>query len=96
MMVNMKKFYLIALILLSACVTNYKGDELPDLKGKKASQVLSILGKPVSERQEGTSKMWAYYQQSCSTLIFFNQQDIVQYAEQRGDCGADNFKQGEK
>ena len=90
----MKKVYLILLFLLSACVNTYKGDELTDLKGKKESQVLSMLGKPVSERKEGKyTKMWAYYQQDCSTLVFFDNQGIVQYAERRGNC---TLNEGEK
>ena len=92
MMVNMKKIYLVLLILLSACATNYKGDELPDLKGKSSSDVLSIMGKPVTERKETTCKMWAYRKNDCSTLIFFDANDVVQYAEQRGKC----LKQGEE
>ena len=83
----MKKIYFILFALLSACAVNYKGDELPDLKGKKEKEVLDIMGKPVSIRREDQfAKMWAYYKQGCSTLIFFDNQGIVQYAEQRGNC----------
>lgn len=83
----MKKIYLALLFILSACSTTYRGDELPDLKGKNTSEVMEILGKPVTERKEGNiTKMWAYCQGGCSTLVFFDSQDIVQYAEQRGDC----------
>ncbi len=90
----MKKFYLILLLLLSACANSYKGDELIDLKGKKEAQVIKILGKPISERKEGKfTKMWAYCQQGCSTLVFFDNQGIVQYAERRGNCTLDK---GEK
>ena len=85
-MVDMKKFYLISLVLLSACSSIYKGDELPDLKGKGSVEVVAVLGKPVSERKETGCKMWAYRQQGCSTLVFFDAQDVVQYAEQRGNC----------
>lgn len=86
MMVCMKKIYLLSLILISACSGIYRGDELPDLKGKTDNQVLDILGKPVAERKEGSSKMWAYYQNECSTLVFFDSQSVVQYAEKRGKC----------
>ena len=83
----MKNIYLLLLLVLTACSTTYRGDELPNLKGKNTTEVMKILGKPVSERKEGDAiKMWAYCQQKCSTLIFFDSQDIVQYAEQRGDC----------
>lgn len=83
----MKKVYLLLLLLLSACANAYKGDELIDLKGKKETQVIQILGKPASERKEGKlTKMWAYCQQGCSTLVFFDNQGIVQYAERRGNC----------
>ena len=90
----MKKIYFALFVMLSACTTSYKGDELPDLKGKKEVQVLDILGKPASERKEGRfTKMWAYCQQGCSTLVFFDSQGIVQYAERRGNCGS---KMGEE
>ena len=82
----MKKIYFVLFVLLSACSSVYKGDELPDLKGKSSADVVAILGKPVSERKETGCKMWAYHQQGCSTLVFFDGQDVVQYAEQRGNC----------
>ena len=92
----MKKICLIGFILLSACSGIYQGDELPDLKGKTDEQVLRVLGKPVAERKEGTSKMWAYCQNECSTLIFFDSQNVVQYAESRGKCPSEDLKlQGE-
>ena len=86
MMIIMKKIYCLFFMLLSACATNYKGDELPDLKGQNADDVLSIMGHPISKRKEGNAQMWAYRQSNCSTLIFLDENDIVQYAEQRGQC----------
>ncbi len=86
MIMCMNKIYLLILIILSACTNLYQGDELPNLKTKTSEQVLNLLGKPVSERKEGNFKMWAYRQSDCSTLVFFNQDEVVQYAEQRGQC----------
>ncbi len=50
---------------------------------------MAVFGKPVAERREGNFKMWAYCQSDCSTLIFFDVDNIVQYAEQRGHCAED-------
>ena len=86
MIVNMKKVYLCMLVFLSACASTYRGDELIDLKDKEMSKVLSVMGKPVVERKEGNNKMWAYRNNDCTTLVFFGPNDLVQYAEQRGQC----------
>ena len=83
---RMRKIFLGVFLLLPACSTLYKGDELYDFKGDTTEQVLYIMGKPVTKRCEGDNKMWAYCQGECYTLIFFGVDNTVQYAERRGKC----------
>ena len=85
----MRKILFVFLFLLSSCSGVYLGKSLPDLRGKDSDDVMAVFGKPVAERREGNFKMWGYCQSDCSTLIFFDVDNIVQYAEQRGHCAED-------
>lgn len=87
---SMKKSYLILLgIILAGCSSPYCVDDLPYLKGKTASQVRFSFGKPQVVRKEANATLWSYYKDECSSLIFFDADDIVQYAELRGKCSSD-------
>jgi len=82
----MKKVILLSL-LLSACSFS-RGVEISDLKGKDAKEVEKNYGKPVVVRNEGGRQMWAYKQGECNRLVFFDANQIVQFAETRGNCSS--------
>lgn len=86
MIVFMKKICLILFLFLSACATVLTPDTLLELKGLKTQDVRLKMGEPVSIRRESNAQMWAYYQNGCSSLIFFDAQDVVQHVEQCGQC----------
>lgn len=56
------------------------------LMGKSQKQVSNVMGKPVVQRIEEPNQLWAYYDDGCSTLVYFNAQGICQHAEMRGTC----------
>ena len=41
---------------------------------------------PVIIRREGDQQMFAYKEDECHRLIFFDATNTVQFAESRGDC----------
>ena len=80
----MRKSFLLFL-LLAGCSFS-RGVELTELKGESQETVVDIYGSPVITRQEGDIQMWAYKQEECSVLVFFDKTQTVQFAESRGDC----------
>ena len=80
----MKKSFLLFL-LLAGCSFS-RGVELTELKGETQDTIVDIYGPPVIVRQEGDIQMWAYKQEECSLLVFFDQAQTVQFAESRGSC----------
>lgn len=56
------------------------------LTGQSMKSVEKILGKPLMERNEEPNSLWTYHQGNCTTLIYFNENKKVAYAEARGKC----------
>ncbi len=86
MMLNMKKMYFVLFLALSACLGPRIPQDLIKLQGQTVNQVLSEIGKPTISRQEGAHQIWSYYQNDCSVLIFFDENETVQHIERRGNC----------
>ncbi len=85
----MKKIYLWAvLLLLTGCA--HVSKELPSLRGKTAEEIKSDFGRPTIVHAENNASLWTYSQDDCSSLIFFDDQQVVQHAELR--CGCANKK----
>ena len=80
----MKKIILLFL-LLSGCSLS-RGVEIADLKGKSAKEIDKAYGEPVVIRHEGDYQMWVYKEELCHRLIFFDETEVVQFAESRGTC----------
>ncbi len=80
----MRKVFLLCL-LLSGC-TFSGGVELSDLKGKSVQDVQKSYGDPVATRIEGKNQLWAYKEDNCHRLVFFDATETVQFAEERGTC----------
>ena len=80
----MKKGFLL-LLLLAGCSFS-RGIEITDLKGKSAEDVLDSYGEPVVVRYEKDRQMWAYKEEECHRLVFFDATETVQFAESRGEC----------
>ena len=72
-------------LLVSGCSFS-GGIELTELKGKSLEDVTDSYGMPVIIRREGDRQMFAYKEDECHRLIFFDATDTVQFAESRGDC----------
>ena len=86
MIVSMKKIYLLLFLCLSACSGILTPDFLLELKGQDTQKVLSKMGKPDAVRWESKAQMWSYWKNGCSSLIFFDENGVVQHVEQRGSC----------
>ncbi len=84
MLFHMKKG-IILLLLLTGC-TFSSGVEITDLKGKTIGEVEDVYGRPVVVRYEGDKQMWAYKENDCHRLIFFDATHTVQFAEFSGNC----------
>ena len=56
------------------------------LTGRSMESVEKILGKPLMERNEEPNSLWRYQQGNCTTLVYFNENKEVAYAEARGMC----------
>lgn len=83
----MKLMYLLFLcFVLGGCAHSNVSKNLPYLKGKTSAQVASAFGRPTVVHREENATLWSYYQNNCSSLIFFDTQEVVQYAELRGEC----------
>lgn len=56
------------------------------LSGKSQKQVARVMGEPVVQRVEEPNQLWSYYDNGCSTLVYFNAEGVCQHAEMRGTC----------
>ena len=72
-------------LLLTGCSFS-RGVEITDLKGRSIEDVLDFYGEPVVVRYEGDKQMWAYKEEECQRLVFFDDTETVQFAEFRGEC----------
>ena len=72
-------------LLLAGCSFS-RGIEITDLKGRSIEDVLDFYGEPVVVRYEGDRQMWAYKEEECHRLVFFDATETVQFAEFRGEC----------
>lgn len=83
-MTHMKKLCFLFLFLLSACTFTPKTGQ--ELIGEKKSVVQNSLGLPTVSRTEKPNQIWSYRIGNCSLLVYFNQEDIVQFVDHSGDC----------
>ncbi len=81
-----KIFCILFCFCLISCVSPYSATNLTDLTGKSKTQIKLSFGSPTIEHHEDNASLWVYYKNGCSSLIFFDQEGIVQHAELRGDC----------
>lgn len=58
------------------------------LTGLDMESVKKILGTPLMERNEEPNYLWTYHHGNCTTLVYFNENKKVAYAEARGVCPA--------
>ena len=84
MMCGMKKAYFLFILLLSGCAFTPKTGQ--ELIGQKKAFVKKQFGAPIVSRTETPNEIWSYRMKDCSILIYFNQEDIVQFVDHSGDC----------
>ena len=80
----MKYVYLSALLLLTACA--FQSQTARRLMGLSLADVRRQMGKPVIERTEGLNTIWAYRQDACTTLVYFDATNTVQFVDFSGNC----------
>ncbi len=56
------------------------------LKGRSMYSVRKFFGEPLSIRKEAPHQLWTYRQNDCVSLIYFDDDNRVSYAEVRGSC----------
>lgn len=87
--------FLSTILLLAGCSTPHKvfkdHDHLPvrqetGLVGKSAQTVKASLGAPLMVRTEKPNQIWTYRQNQCTTLVYFDKNEQVCFAESRGEC----------
>lgn len=91
----MKLHYLLFLLILTGCAsqddvfqgrTHMAVRRENFLTGRSMENVEKLLGKPLMEHTEEPNYLWTYHQKNCTTLVYFNEQKEVAYAEARGIC----------
>lgn len=60
--------------------------EEKQLKGLSMRKIEKKLGTPVAKRTEEPNFLWTYRFENCTTLVYFNENKRVAYAETRGVC----------
>lgn len=58
------------------------------LKGRSMKTVRKFFGEPLSIRYEEPNQLWTYRQKDCTSLIYFDADNRVRYAESRGSCSS--------
>ncbi len=56
------------------------------LKGRSMKSIRKFFGEPLSIRTEAPHQLWTYRQNDCVSLIYFDDDNRVSYAEARGTC----------
>ena len=80
----MKYIYLSVLLLLTACA--FQSPATRRLTGLSSAEVRRQLGTPIIERTESPNTIWSYRQDTCSTLIYFDGTNTVQFVDFSGNC----------
>lgn len=95
----MKKNIILSLsfLLLTGCSTvdtaffkSKRGTPVVQKKefvGRSAGEVLDELGKPRTILTETPHQVWTYRDKECITLVYFDENNEVCFAEERGNCG---------
>lgn len=90
-----KIFIILTCLFVSACASEkdiFMGKphmavhQETTLNGRSMRTVQKFFGKPSAIRNEAPNQLWAYHQNKCTTLIYFNAENLVSYAESRGTC----------
>ncbi len=84
-----KAIAFLCLLVLVGCQAGRSEPVSPQMMSyltqKSPKQVARVMGKPTIVRTEEPYQLWAYRQNGCSTLIYFNEQGKSCYVDQRGE-----------
>lgn len=83
------------IFLLTGCTSSHQvfknQNHLPvqqetGLIGKSAVQIKNGMGAPLIIRTEDPNQVWTYRRGNCTTLLYFDKNEKVCFAESRGTC----------